>query len=85
MPTSVLEKDKQGQPTLRKIVEARGNAALQPWNNPKRILIAKERNKRSKRRRQQQEKNKRSGGKEPANKDGADNSASDNDDKEPES
>ncbi|CAB9498178.1 non-catalytic subunit wuho [Seminavis robusta] len=55
MPDGVLEKDRQGQPTLGKRVETRGGAARSmqdmPWNNPKRIEIAKQRNKRHKRRR----------------------------------
>ena len=65
MPDTVIEKDKQGIPTLIKSNETRGNSGVgiggthkhkrliqeMPWNNPKRIDIAKERMRRSKRRR----------------------------------
>lgn len=50
---SALEKDKHGMPTLQKITESRTTTPLelQQWNNPDRVNVAKERNKRHQKRR----------------------------------
>lgn len=53
MPESALEKDKQGIPTLHKIVERRTKvpADKHEWNDSSRIAIAKERRKRHRKKR----------------------------------
>ena len=53
MPPTILEKDKYGNPKLRKLQEGRGPASVDaPWNRVERIEIAKERTRRAKKRRQ---------------------------------
>lgn len=51
MPTAILERDKNGQLKFQKTSDERGPAHTQPWNDPRRVEIARERNRRSKRRR----------------------------------
>lgn len=51
MPETSLEKDKYGQPKLKKLEETRGPAAADaPWNRVERIDIAKKRSQRHKKR-----------------------------------
>ena len=50
MPETILEKDNNGQPKLKKILETRTHGADAPWNRVERVDIAKERNRRHKRR-----------------------------------
>jgi tRNA (guanine-N(7)-)-methyltransferase subunit TRM82 len=51
MPTSLLEKNQHGKPSLQKEIETRGPASADaPWNRVERVEIAKERSKKRRRR-----------------------------------
>jgi tRNA (guanine-N(7)-)-methyltransferase subunit TRM82 len=53
MPATILEKDKQGNVKMQKIMEQRSSVEDKPWNNRGRIDIARERTKRAKRRKRE--------------------------------